>query len=53
MGAAPSGAVASQFAATGLINHQAISFSRDCTLVYEGIAFALHDMKVFRMHVSE
>lgn len=50
--AAPTGG-ADQFTATAVVNHQAISFSRDCTLVYEGIAFALHDMKVFRIHVSE
>ncbi len=50
--AAPTGA-SDQFSASAVVNHQAISFSRDCTLVYEGIAFALHDMKVFRIHVSE
>jgi hypothetical protein len=50
--AAPLGA-AEQFTATAVVNHQTVSFSRDCTIVYEGIAFTLHDMKVFRIHVSE
>jgi hypothetical protein len=53
LGSAPAGGGADQFTATAVANHQAISFSRDCTMVYEGIAFALHDMKVFRIHVSE
>jgi hypothetical protein len=50
--AAPVGA-AEQFTATAVVNHQTVSFSRDCTIVYEGIAFTLHDLKVFRIHVSE
>jgi hypothetical protein len=52
LGAAAAGA-AEQFTAAAVVNHQTISFSRDCTMVYEGIAFTLHDMKVFRIHVSE
>lgn len=30
-----------------------ITFSRDCILTYEGIAFTIQDMKVMRIHVSE
>jgi hypothetical protein len=30
-----------------------ISFSRDCILSYEGIAFTIQDMLVMRIHVSE
>jgi hypothetical protein len=44
---------AAVFTATATVNNQAISFSRDCILIYEGIAFTLHDMKVVRIHVSE
>ena len=39
--------------ATAVVNQQAITFSRDCIMIYEGIAFTLHDMKVYRIHVSE
>jgi len=39
--------------ASAVVDHQAVSFSRECTLVYEGIAFTLHDMHVYRIHVSE
>lgn len=53
LGAAPAAGGADQFLASAVVNHQAITFSRDCTMVYEGIAFAIHDMKVFRIHVSE
>jgi len=53
LGAAAAAGAAEQFTATAVVNHQAVSFSRDCTMVYEGIAFTLHDMKVFRIHVSE
>jgi len=52
VGGAP-GAAADRFTATAVVEHQQISFSRDCILIYEGIAFTLHDMKVFRIHVSE
>ncbi len=38
---------------TAVVDHQQISFSRDCVMIYEGIAFTLHDMKVYRIHVSE
>jgi hypothetical protein len=44
---------AAVFTATATVNNQAISFSRDCILVYEGIAFTLHDMRVVRIQVSE
>ena len=46
-------AAAGQLTATAIVEYQQINFSRDCVLVYEGIAFTLHDMKVFRIHVSE
>ncbi len=39
--------------ATAVVNHQAITFSRDCIMIYEGISFTLHNMKVYRIHVSE
>jgi hypothetical protein len=42
-----------QFTATAVVNHQAIPFSRSCLMMYEGIAFTLHDMRVYRIHVSE
>ena len=42
-----------QLTASAVVEHQQISFSRDCIMVYEGISFTLHDMKVFRIHVSE
>jgi hypothetical protein len=42
-----------QFTATAVVNHQAITFSRSCLMMYEGIAFTLHDMRVYRIHVSE
>jgi hypothetical protein len=31
----------------------AVTFSRNCILTYEGIAFTIQDMKVMRIHVSE
>jgi hypothetical protein len=42
-----------QFTATAVVDHQAVTFSRSCLMIYEGIAFTLHDMKVYRIHVSE
>jgi hypothetical protein len=42
-----------QFTATAVVDHQAITFSRSCLMIYEGIAFTLHDMRVYRIHVSE
>jgi hypothetical protein len=50
--AAPAGAV-DRFTAQAVVDHVSVGFSRDCILTYEGIAFTLHDMKVFRIHVSE
>ena len=47
------GAAAETLMRTVVVNRQSISFARDCTMTYEGIAFALHDFKVFRIHVSE
>jgi hypothetical protein len=47
------GAAAETLMRTAVVNRQSISFARDCTMTYEGIAFALHDFKVFRIHVSE
>jgi hypothetical protein len=38
---------------TAFSDTQAISFTRDCTLTYEGIAFTIQDMRVMRIHVSE
>jgi len=38
---------------TASVNNQAVSFSRDCILTYEGIAFTMHDLRVVRIHVSE
>ncbi len=42
-----------QFTATAVVDHQAITFSRSCLMIYEGISFTLHDMRVYRIHVSE
>jgi hypothetical protein len=42
-----------QLTASAIADRQPISFSRDCIMVYEGLAFTLHDMRVFRIHVSE
>jgi len=50
-GAAP--APGEELTASAVVEHQQISFSRDCIMVYEGISFTLHDMRVFRIHVSE
>jgi len=44
---------AEELTAVAVVDRQQISFSRDCVLIYEGIAFTLHDMKVYRIHVSE
>jgi len=44
---------ADRFTAQAVVDHASIGFSRDCILTYEGISFTLHDMKVFRIHVSE
>ncbi len=38
---------------TGFSDTQAVAFSRDCILTYEGIAFTVQDMRVMRIHVSE
>jgi hypothetical protein len=38
---------------TGFSDTQAIAFSRDCILTYEGISFTIQDMRVMRIHVSE
>jgi hypothetical protein len=54
LGAAPPGAQqADILTAQAVVNGQGFTFSRDCILTYEGIAFTLHDMKVNRIHVSE
>jgi len=53
LGVTPTPAPGEELTATAAVDHQQISFSRDCTMVYEGIAFTLHDMKVYRIHVSE
>ena len=42
-----------RFTAQAVVDHVSVGFSRDCILTYEGIAFTLHDMKVYRIHVSE
>ncbi len=39
--------------AQAVVDHASIGFSRDCILTYESIAFTFHDMKVYRIHVSE
>ncbi len=39
--------------ASAIVNNQAVGFSRDCILTYEGIAFTMHDLRVVRIHVSE
>lgn len=52
-GAAATAAPVDRFTAQAVVDHVSVGFSRDCILTYEGIAFTLHDMKVFRIHVSE
>jgi hypothetical protein len=52
LGAAAQNAITG-LTATSSVNNQTISFSRDCILTYEGIAFTLHNMRVMRIHVSE
>ncbi len=49
----PAAAMLSRLSASAPVNNQNISFSRDCVLTYNGIAFTLHDMRVIRIHVSE
>jgi len=44
---------AAALTATATVNNQAVGFSRDCILTYEGIAFTLHNLRVVRIHVSE
>ena len=51
--AAAAAAPVDRFTAQAVVDHVSVGFSRDCILSYEGIAFTLHDMKVFRIHVSE
>jgi hypothetical protein len=51
--ATPAAAAISGLMATAIVDNQAVGFSRDCILTYNGIAFTLHDMRVFRIHVSE
>ena len=51
--ATPAAAAISGLTATAIVDNQAVGFSRDCILTYNGIAFTLHDMRVFRIHVSE
>jgi len=53
LGAAAALGAGEELTAAAIVDHQQISFSRDCTMIYEGIAFTLHDMKVYRIHVSE
>ncbi len=53
LGVTPTPSQAETLMRTAVVDRQSISFSRDCTMVYEGIAFALHDFKVYRIHVSE
>ena len=38
---------------TGMSDNSSVTFSRDCILTYEGIAFTLQRMRVMRIHVSE
>lgn len=51
--ASAAAAAASRLVTAAAVNNQAVNFSRDCILSYEGIAFTLHDMRVMRIHVSE
>ncbi|MCJ7752829.1 MAG: hypothetical protein MUQ65_17370 [Armatimonadetes bacterium] len=53
LGAPTAAGAAEELTAVAVVDHQQISFSRDCVMIYEGIAFTLHDMKVYRIHVSE
>ncbi len=53
LGTQAQNAALSKLTATAVVDNQAVSFSRDCVLTYEGIAFTLHDMRVMRIHVSE
>ena len=53
LGAPTAAGTAEELTAVAVVDHQQISFSRDCVMIYEGIAFTLHDMKVYRIHVSE
>jgi hypothetical protein len=50
---APAPGAAELLTAQAVVDHASIGFSRDCILTYEGVAFTLHDMKVYRIHVSE
>ncbi|UCC67472.1 MAG: hypothetical protein JSV79_10120 [Armatimonadota bacterium] len=50
---APAPGAAELLTAEAVVDHASIGFSRDCILTYEGVAFTLHDMKVYRIHVSE
>jgi len=53
LGAPTAAGAAAELTAVAVVDHQQVSFSRDCVMIYEGIAFTLHDMKVYRVHVSE
>ena len=53
LGAPTAAGAAEELTAVAVVDHQQVSFSRDCVMIYEGIAFTLHDMKVYRIHVSE
>jgi len=50
---APAPGVTEGLTAQAVVDHASIGFSRDCLLTYESVAFTLHDMKVYRIHVSE
>jgi len=52
-GAAPTAAPADLLTAQAMVDRVSVGFSRDCILTYEGISFTVHNMKVFRIHVSE
>lgn len=52
LGTARTGAAASA-GVQAFSDNTPVTFSRDCILTYEGIAFTIQNMRVMRIHVSE
>jgi len=36
-----------------VVNHQPVTFTRHCVILYDGLAFTLYDFKVVRIHVTQ
>jgi len=53
LGQVTTAAPADTMTAQAVVNNSSITFSRACRIVYDGIAFTLHDLRVVRIHVSE